>query len=229
MWRVLIRELLFAEDAALTAHTEEDLQWLICCFTCACRVFGLTISLKKTNIMDQDLSSISISEYILEVVEDFTYLGSTIYSNLSLDAKLNTLIGKVVTAMASLAKSVWENSMLTINTKMRCTKPACSAHCFMAVKHGLCTPAKNADSMPSTCSALEGFWASPGKTLSQTGTSWLRQEYQACLPCLPKGTCLAWSCQPHAGWPSPQGHGVWKACHWLQTCRKACSLLQRCL
>ena len=72
--------------------------------------------------MGQDLSSIpsiSIGDYILEVVEDFTYLGSTISSNLSLDAKLNTWIGKAVTAMAHLAKRVWENSMLTINTKMK--------------------------------------------------------------------------------------------------------------
>ena len=72
--------------------------------------------------MGQDLSSIpsiSISNYILEVVEDFTYLGSTIASNLSLDAKLNTWIGKAATAMAHLAKRVWENSMLIINTKMK--------------------------------------------------------------------------------------------------------------
>ena len=72
--------------------------------------------------MGQDLSSIpsiSIGDYILEVVGDFTYLGSTISRNLSLDAKLNTQIIKAVAAMACLAKRVWENSMLTINTKMK--------------------------------------------------------------------------------------------------------------
>ena len=49
--RVLIREMLFADDAALTAHTEEALQRLITRFAEACNDFGLTISLKKTNIM----------------------------------------------------------------------------------------------------------------------------------------------------------------------------------
>ena len=39
--------------------------------------------------------------------------------NLSLHAKLNTMIGKAATPMACLAKRVWENSMLTTNTKMK--------------------------------------------------------------------------------------------------------------
>ena len=98
-------------------HTQEAVQQLIICFTCACREFGLTISLKKTNIMGQNLSSIpsiSIGNYILEVVEDFTYFHSMISSNLSLDAELNTQISKAATAMACLAKRFWENSMLTI-------------------------------------------------------------------------------------------------------------------
>ncbi len=118
--RVLIREMLFADDAALTAHTEEALQRLISSFARASE-FGLTISLKKTNVMGQDVSStpcISIGDHTLEVVEDFTYLGS-ISSNLSLDNELNTRIGKASIAMARLTKRVWNNSMLTTNTKMK--------------------------------------------------------------------------------------------------------------
>ncbi len=45
--RVLIREMMFADDAALTAHTEDALQHLISSFARACDEFGLTISLKK--------------------------------------------------------------------------------------------------------------------------------------------------------------------------------------
>ena len=98
---------MFADDAALTAHTEEALQRLTTSFANACSEFGLTISLKKTNIMAQNVSrnpSISIiDDYTLKVVEDFTYLGSTISNNLSLDTELNTRIGKAATAMARLA------------------------------------------------------------------------------------------------------------------------------
>jgi len=119
--KVLLREMLFADDAALTAHTEEALQRLINCFARACKEFALTISIKKTNVMGQDVSSIpsiSIDDHTLEVVDEFTYLGSTISSNLSLDAELNKRIGKSATALARLGKRVWDNSMLTINTKI---------------------------------------------------------------------------------------------------------------
>ena len=84
--------MLFADDYALTAHTEGALQRLISSFANACSEFGLTISLKKTNILGQDVSSIcsiSIGDYTLEVVEDFIYPGSNISSNLSLDTELN--------------------------------------------------------------------------------------------------------------------------------------------
>lgn len=118
--KVLIREMLFADDAALTAHTEAGLQELIDCFAAACKEFGLTISIKKTNVLGQDVSSvphISIGDCTLDVVEDFTYLGSTISSSLSLDSELNSRIGKASSAMARLSKRVWENSKLTTKTK----------------------------------------------------------------------------------------------------------------
>ena len=76
------------------------------------------------------------------------------------------------------------NSMLTTNTK-----PACSAYCCIAAKPGHCTPAKNADSTPSICVALGGFWASPGRTTSQTSKSWSKQEYRACLPSYHRNAC----------------------------------------
>ena len=119
---VLIRELLFADDAALAAHSEQALQRLITCFADACREFGLTISLKKTEVMGQDVSEvpkITIGDHMLGVTDTFTYLGSKISSNLTLDAELNTRIGKAASAMSKLSKRVWENRKLTINTKMK--------------------------------------------------------------------------------------------------------------
>ena len=72
-------------------------------------------SIKKTNILAQDVSSvpsISIGDCTLVAVEDFTYLGSTISSSLSLDSELNSRIGKASAAMARLSKRVWENPIL---------------------------------------------------------------------------------------------------------------------
>lgn len=55
VWGVLIRVILFADDAAVATHTQEKLQTLMNRFSGACRDFGLTISLKKTNVLGQDI------------------------------------------------------------------------------------------------------------------------------------------------------------------------------
>ena len=112
--------MLLADDAALAAHTEDELQRLIDRFAKACDEFELTISLKKTNVMAQDADPphISINNYELEVVSDFTYLGSTITDNFSLDVELNRRIGKASTTLSRLSQRVWNNKMLTINTKV---------------------------------------------------------------------------------------------------------------
>ena len=63
-----VRDLLFADDAAITTHTQED---LLDRFSDACRHFGLTISLAKTQVMGQDIKeipSLFIHNYKLEVV-----------------------------------------------------------------------------------------------------------------------------------------------------------------
>ncbi|KAI4898552.1 hypothetical protein NFI96_030615 [Prochilodus magdalenae] len=83
--------------------------------------FGLAISTKKTKVLGQDASSapcISTGDCTLDVVEDFTCLGSTISSSLNPDTELNSRIGKASSAMARLSKRVWDNSMLTIKTKI---------------------------------------------------------------------------------------------------------------
>ena len=50
---VNIRDLLYADDAALVSHSEDGLQRLLDRFSNSCDQFGLTISLKKTQAMGQ--------------------------------------------------------------------------------------------------------------------------------------------------------------------------------
>ena len=50
----LIRDMMFADQAAVATHTQEELHSLMDCFSQACKDFGLTISLKKTNVLGQD-------------------------------------------------------------------------------------------------------------------------------------------------------------------------------
>lgn len=120
--KVLIRDLLFADDAALVSHTEDGLQHLVNRFSHACKEFGLTISLKKTEVMGQGTEhppTISIDGHMLAAVETFTYLGSNISSSFSLDTEISSRIAKAAVVMSKLHQRVWSNSNLTEKTKLR--------------------------------------------------------------------------------------------------------------
>ena len=52
------------------------------------------------------------------MVHQFTYLGSTITDNLSLDTELDKRIGKAATTLARLTSRVWTNPKLTEKTKI---------------------------------------------------------------------------------------------------------------
>ena len=75
-----IRDTLLADDAVVASHTQQELLPLM-----NCKAFGLTISLKKANIMRHDAESppvITIDDYELDAVCQFTYLSSTTTDNL---------------------------------------------------------------------------------------------------------------------------------------------------
>ena len=117
-----MRDFLSADDAVVAAHSAEDLQQLMNRFRKACQDFGLTISLKKTQVMGQTVDSppsITISTQELEVVHDFVYLGSTISDSLSLDVKLDKNIGKAATMFSILTKRVLLNNKLMAYTKIQ--------------------------------------------------------------------------------------------------------------
>ena len=115
---VLIRDMLFADDAAVVAHTQDGLESLMDCFSQACKDFGLTISLKKTNVLGQDTEAPLVITIDLDAVCQFTYLGSTITDNLSLDAEINKRIGKAVSTLARLTPCVCTSPKLSIKTNM---------------------------------------------------------------------------------------------------------------
>ena len=52
----VIRDMLFADDAAIASHTEQQLQYLMDHFSHACHVFSMTIS-KKTTLMGQGIEN----------------------------------------------------------------------------------------------------------------------------------------------------------------------------
>ena len=85
--RILMRELLFADDSALVAHSAEEMPKIMDAFSNASKKFGLKINIKKTEALYKPNSTITREEDImvdgnkLNYVMQFTYLGSTISSN----------------------------------------------------------------------------------------------------------------------------------------------------
>ena len=97
----LITELPFADDYALLAHTEETLQHIVNRFSDAAKNFGLTISLKGTEVLYQLPPSethspphISMDGTNLNAVEHFTYLGSVIFTDATVSKDLDNRLSK---------------------------------------------------------------------------------------------------------------------------------------
>ena len=119
--KVLARDMLFADDAAVATDTQKELQSLMDRFSQACKGFGLTISLKKTNVLGQDTEAppvITIDNYEVDAVCQFIYLGSTITDSLSLDAEINKRIGNAASTPDRHTARVWTSPKLSVKTKM---------------------------------------------------------------------------------------------------------------
>ena len=120
-----IRDLLFADDCALAACSQEALQRLCDSFAAASRRFGLTISIKKTETLYQPALGnmhvppvITIDDKPLNAVENFKYLGSIVSSNASMDAEITARIAKATSAFGRLVKRLWTNKGITLGTKI---------------------------------------------------------------------------------------------------------------
>ena len=125
----LIRELLFADDAALVTHTERALQRLTSCFAAACELFGLAVSIKKTEVLHQPAPlsssqppSITINGTPLKTVQQFCYLGSIISTDARIDKEVDNRLAKANSAFGRLRRRVWNNNNLKTHTKVRVYK-----------------------------------------------------------------------------------------------------------
>ena len=123
---VLIVELLFADDCALLAHTQEALQYIVNRFAEAAKAFGFTISLKKTEVLHQpppggvySPHQINIEGTSLNSVEHFTYLGSVISNDAIVNKDLDNRLARASSAFGRPHKRVWENHSLHLSTKIQ--------------------------------------------------------------------------------------------------------------
>ena len=125
MTRTVVRDFLFADDCALAAHSEEDLQELADCFATAAKMFGLTVSIKKTEVLRQlapnttrPPPNISMDGNALKNVDTFKYLGSCINSAANLDDEVLCRISRASQAFGRLHTRVWHERGISIQTKL---------------------------------------------------------------------------------------------------------------
>ena len=123
--QMLVRELLFADDAALVAHTEAALQRLVSCFAESAQAFGLEVSIKKTEVLYQPAPSetyhppqVSIDDVELNAVQHFKYLGSIISSDAKFDREIENRLSAANRSYGRLQKRVWRNKELRSETKI---------------------------------------------------------------------------------------------------------------
>jgi len=121
----LVRDFLFADDCALAALSEQDLQELASRLSEASKAFGLTISLKKTEVMLQPAPGlllpaphIVIDGTELNNVESFTYLGSTMTSSCSMDKEVSNRIAKAGSSFGRLWTRLWSERGIRLQTKL---------------------------------------------------------------------------------------------------------------
>ena len=116
----------------LFTHTENALQCVASCFAQAAQLFGLEISLKKTDleVLHQPAPKetyrpphIAIGETELKAVLQFTYLECTISSDAKIDKEVDNRLAKANSAFGRLYSSVWSSKHLKKSTKISIYRP----------------------------------------------------------------------------------------------------------
>ena len=136
---------LFADDMAKGAPTDEKMQKGVDQISDSCDSYDLTISIKKTEVVYQPAPgkpykepTITVKGQRLQVVDKFTYLGSTLSRVVHIDDEVNARIAKASAAFGRLRGSIWDRSGIRLgsvaNTSIRM---------------------RNLDSLPTACQKTE--------------------------------------------------------------------------
>ncbi|BHF60417.1 hypothetical protein SprV_0100338200 [Sparganum proliferum] len=98
-------------------------------FDAACDNFGLIINTEKTVVMHQpppnaayNAPQINVNGVQLQVVDNFTYLGSTLSRNTKIDDGVAHRIAKVSQTFGHLQITAWNRHCLHLNTKLKVYK-----------------------------------------------------------------------------------------------------------
>ena len=118
----VLDEFLFADDMAKGAPTEEKMQKGMDQISDSCDSYDLTISIKKTEVVYQPAPGKPYKEPTITVKGQrlqFTYLGSTLSKAVHIDDEVNARIAKASAAFGRLRGSIWDQSGIRLDTKLK--------------------------------------------------------------------------------------------------------------
>ena len=125
----VVDKLLYADDLAENAKSEEKMQGAVDRMSKACDNFQLTISTKKTEVVHQPAPgkpysepTITVNGHKLQVVDKFTYLGSTLSRAVHIDDEVTARTAKASVAFGRLRTNVWERNGIRLDTKLKVYK-----------------------------------------------------------------------------------------------------------
>ena len=125
----VVDKLFYADDLAENAKSEEKMQGAVDRMSKACDNFQLTISTKKTEVVHQPAPgkpysepTISVNGQKLQVVDKFTYLGSTLSRAVHIDDEVTARTAKASVAFGRLRTNVWERNGIRLDNKLKVYK-----------------------------------------------------------------------------------------------------------
>ena len=117
-----VSQLLFADDTALVAVTEEKLQRLVQEFGVVCERRKLRVNVGKSKVMvcsrerQRTELSVRLKGEILEEVESFRYLGSKISKNAEISVEVEQRMKEGMATYGAM-KSIWKVKEVGMNVK----------------------------------------------------------------------------------------------------------------
>ena len=138
----IIRDLLLADDCALHANSEPDVQHIMDQFSWGCDNFGLTISLKKTGVMHQPeprktlfwaFNTSAPDKAQSKVVDPdiVTYLDNTLSRVMHIDDETDCSIVQAGAAFGRLRSNIWEAQRLISQPSYNFTNLLLSVPCYV--------------------------------------------------------------------------------------------------
>ena len=130
---MVVNELQYADDAAFVCHTAQELQESVSGVHSAYARAGLNMNLMKVEVLDRRKGGsfesaapqILVDDTELPVTDKFTYLGSIITSDCSLDDEVVRRIALASSAFGRLSHRVFLNHRLRLATKKSVYQAIC--------------------------------------------------------------------------------------------------------